>query len=107
MRVGQPAAGAAGLVELLFVGLELAVDVVERILRGSGQVQQVVAAEAVGVLVVAVFVPVAAGERDVVPSALACVVGPYLGFDASTNVDDVWCFLLCHFQFLLFGRFRC
>ncbi len=46
MRVGQPAAGAAGLVEVLFVRLELPVDVVESLLRGSGQVQQVVAAEA-------------------------------------------------------------
>ena len=53
MNVGQPAAGAAGLVELLFVRLDLAVDEVESLLRGAGQVQQVVAAEAVGVLVVA------------------------------------------------------
>jgi hypothetical protein len=49
IRVGQPAAGAAGLVGLLFVRLELAVDEVECHLRGSGKVQQVVAAEAVRV----------------------------------------------------------
>jgi hypothetical protein len=36
MAVGQPAAGAAGLVELLFVGLDLAVDVIESLLRGTG-----------------------------------------------------------------------
>jgi hypothetical protein len=47
--VGSQAAGAAGLVGLLFVRLELAVDVVERHLRGSGWVRQVVAAEAVRV----------------------------------------------------------
>jgi hypothetical protein len=36
MRLGQQAAGAAGLVELLFFGLELAVDEVECLLRGTG-----------------------------------------------------------------------
>ena len=36
LRVGQPAAGAAGLVELLFVRLDLAVDEVESLLRGTG-----------------------------------------------------------------------
>jgi hypothetical protein len=36
MMLGQPAAGAAGLVELLFVGLDLAVDVIERLLSGTG-----------------------------------------------------------------------
>jgi len=84
-------------VDLLVVALELAVDVVERLLRGPSEVQQVVAAEAVRVLVVAVFVPVAAGERDVVPDALAAVVGPHLGFDASTNADGVRCFLLIRY----------
>jgi hypothetical protein len=40
MAVGQPAAGAAGLVELLFVRLELAVDEVECLLRGTGLLRQ-------------------------------------------------------------------
>jgi hypothetical protein len=74
-------------VRLLTVVVELPVDKVEGLLGGSDKVEQVVAAIAVRILQLAVFVTVAAGEGDVVPGALVAIVGPDFGFDSASDVD--------------------